>query len=131
MLLGLGALGVMMVLGLYVLLFWFVGSSKPTSQAEMIPPILAWGRLAPFPKSAKNLEIHTEGGMFTRGFRALFTAPAADVERWLKASPGTREAKQPEPATIRRYDIAPGDGANRALVTVENGTLVEIYVSWS
>ena len=117
--------------GIFFLLSSLFVGSKPTSQAEMIPPILAWGRLAPFPKSAKNLEIRTEGGMFTRGFRASFTAPAADVERWLKASPGTREAKQPEPATIRRYDIAPGDGANRALVTVENGTLVEIYVSWS
>jgi hypothetical protein len=95
--------------------------------------ILEWGRLSPFPPSAQQLSINTEGGFFTRSFRVSFTAPPADIERWLQASPGTRETSPTTPSVgIRHFQIAPGGGANRAEVSVDDSTnLVLIYVSWS
>lgn len=70
--------------------------------------------------------------MFTRSFRASFNAPMADVERWLRESPGTREvvAEQVSP-TVRYFSIKPGGGAIGAEVTVKDSGDVEIYVSWS
>jgi hypothetical protein len=110
-------------------LFVFFASDRPEA---MIPPTLEWGRLAPFPTSAKNFEITTEGSSFSRAFRASFIAPAADVQRWLRESPGTRDVRpKPESANVMRYKITPGGGAAHAEVTVENGMSVKIYVYWS
>jgi len=53
---------------------------------------LEWGRLAPFPASAEQFSITTHGNMFTREFRASFIASPTEIERWLKESPGTRQA---------------------------------------
>lgn len=92
-----------------------------------------WARLAPYPDSARNLRATTSGGMFTRTFEVRFQAPAADVERWLRASPGPREAMPDHPSPgKRRYVIAPGGGANHVEVTVDD-TLgeVSIYAEWS
>jgi hypothetical protein len=99
----------------------------------MIRCTLEWGRLAPVPVSAKGFTIGAEGGMFTRSFRASFTAPREDVIRWLRESPGTREAA---PVKVRpgvqRFLISPGAGAGHAEVIVdETGGVVGIYVSWS
>jgi hypothetical protein len=110
-------------------LFVFFASDRPEA---MISPTLKWGRLAPFPASAKNFKITTEGGSFSRAFRASFIAPAADVQRWLRESPGTRDVTpKPESAKAMRYVIDPGGGAAYAEVTVEGGTLVKVYVYWS
>ena len=50
---------------------------------------LEWARLAPYPKTARNLSASTSGTVFTRTFIVSFTAPAADIQGWLDASPGT------------------------------------------
>jgi hypothetical protein len=55
--------------------------------------VLEWGRLAPFPKSACDVRIETLGSMFTRELIASFHASAAEIEAWLRASPGTAQAK--------------------------------------
>ena len=71
--------------------------------------------------------------MFTRAFRASFSAPIEDVEQWLRESPGTREAtlERPSPST-RRFLIRPGGGAQWAEVTVDDSSgEVRIYVCWS
>jgi hypothetical protein len=125
---------VFVVVGLFL---WFVFvlavfSTPDRSPPEaMIPPTLKWGRLAPFPKSIQNFKIETEGNMFTREFNASFTAPAADVKRWLHESPGTRDVRPEETFKVMYYKIDPGGGAAFASVTVENGTLVRIRVYWS
>lgn len=102
-------------------------------QQSAIECTLEWGRLAPFPTSAEQFSITTEGNMFTRGFHASFTARPAEIEQWLQQSPGTREVSPTIPATgIRHFQIAPGGGAQRAEVTVDGTTnRVSIYVSWS
>ncbi len=94
---------------------------------------LEWGRLAPFPASAGTVTVTAEGSSFTRAFRSSFTAPAAEIETWLKDSPGTREAKLTKPSPgLRHFGIAPGGGAAHAEVTVDDTThRVSIYVYWS
>jgi hypothetical protein len=70
--------------------------------------------------------------MFSRAFRVPFVAPPADIERWLRQSTGTREELpvMPSPDT-RRFDIAPGDSAQPAEVTVNDTTRhVSIYLYW-
>ena len=99
---------------------------------EMLGAVMEWGRLAPPPASAKNFTIKEEGNMFTRSFRASFIAPTADVEQWLRDSPGTRDVvpKHPSPS-VRFFRIKPGGGAVSAEVRVKDSGEVKIYVSWS
>lgn len=92
-----------------------------------------WGRLAPFPASATGLVAKTEGSMFTRSFRIKFTAPQADIDSWLQASPGTSESPPDVPSPgVRHFNIKPGGGAQHAEVVVDDIThTVGIYVYWS
>jgi hypothetical protein len=71
--------------------------------------------------------------MFTRSFRVSFSAPAADIERWLQASPGTSEATPDRLSPGKRHFlIMPGGGAGHAELTVDDETgTVSIYVYWS
>jgi hypothetical protein len=95
--------------------------------------ILEWGRLAPFPVSATNVTIKTEGNSFTRSFRASFKAPKRDIQAWINASPGLSETTPKEISDNKvQYTISPGGGANMAEVVIDyNLNKVEIYVSWS
>lgn len=100
---------------------------------QMRRAVLEWGRLAPFPESARDFRIQTEGSMFSRAFRVSFTAPIADIDRWLGESPGTRDVAPERPgANVRRFLISPGKGAQKAEITVEDSTgEVRVYVAWS
>jgi hypothetical protein len=129
------ALAVLAVpLGLFGLFAVYVYATFPRAdQGQMLSVVYEWGRLAPIPSSAKGLRVTTEGSMFTRGFRASFSAPGPVIERWLRESPGTREAEieRPSPSS-RKYVIEPGGGAQHAEVTVdEDSGIVSIYVYWS
>ena len=109
--------------------FWMKPRPSPEEARRCI---LEWGRLAPFPASAGTVRPTSGGNAFTRSFRASFHAPAADIERWLQASPGTREATVEVKAIGRHYEIKPGGGAVQAEVNVDNAThAVSIYVCWS
>ena len=103
------------------------------NRVDAIACTLTWGRLAPFPSSAKRFTISTTGNMFTRGFRSSFTAPAADIEQWLQQSPGTRSVQPTSPTPgIRVFGIEPGGGAQFAEVTVDDiNHGVSIRVWWS
>jgi hypothetical protein len=99
----------------------------------MIDTTRTWARLAPIPAEAADFTIKAEGNMFTRRFRASFRASPGVIQKWLSNSPGTKDA---EPShsnpTLRKFDIAPGGGANQAEVTVNDEFgLVTIYVEWS
>jgi len=102
-------------------------------RSEMLRLTLDWGRLAPLPESKQDFTIATEGGLFTRAFRTSFSAPMADVERWLHDSPGTRDVTPERPSpTSRKYLIVPGGGAEHAEVNVDESCgAVRIYVYWS
>jgi hypothetical protein len=98
---------------------------------EAMDTTLEWARLAPFPPSAQEVTIKTEGGWFTRSFRSHFKAPKPDLESWIKASPGLLSAESTYADGKRKYTIKPGGGANRAEVTIGDNGSVEIYTSWS
>lgn len=94
--------------------------------------IQAWGRLAPFPQGARDIEIETTGSAFTRGFRASFHATPDAIERWLSESPGIRDATTEQQAALTTYHIRAGGGATfaEAVVDREHGR-VRIRVYWS
>lgn len=97
-----------------------------------IKATLEWGRLAPFPKSARDLVVTTEGNMFTRSFRVSFSAPKEDIARWAEESPGIRETQPKKEGSERKYVIKPGGGAVYAEVVIDDATdQVRIYVAWS
>ena len=129
-------LGLLLLAGLGLLAWLGYSYLFPRSaqnEASARACVLEWGRLAPFPSSAQDLSVTVEGGLFTRAFRASFTAPAADIEAWLQQSPGPREVK---PATSRlgrrEFKIEPGGGAQRAELEVDDiHHRVLIYVVWS
>jgi hypothetical protein len=111
----------------------FLSPNSSRNRAAAMECTLAWGRLAPFPSSARQVQISTEGGMFSRAFRVSFTAPAEDIDRWLQQSAGTQEAQPSAPEPGRRhFEIQPGEGASHAEVTVDDDQhRVSIYVYWS
>jgi hypothetical protein len=93
---------------------------------------LEWGRLAPFPKAAREFVITTHGNMFTRSFRISFSAPKEDVARWMEESPGLRDTEPKKEASQRKYVIKPGGGAVYAEVVIDDATdQVRTYVAWS
>lgn len=121
----------------FAMLYFFssntLDNQNSVKQDEMMRIVLEWGRLVPFPARATNISIKTEGGSFTRSFRASFIAPKDDIQVWLSSSPGIQEttAEEVSDNTVR-YSITPGGGANLAEVTIDYSlNKVEIYVSWS
>src|SRR5258706_1757550 len=115
-----------------VLGYMFRSAESPFNRASAIRTTLAWGRLAPFPISAEEFTISAAGSMFTRGFRVSFIAPTADIERWLKQSPGIGDAAVsfPKPG-MRHFEIQPGGGAQHAEVTVdETKRQGSVYAYW-
>ncbi len=108
-------------------------NQNSVKQDEMMRIVLEWGRLAPFPASATNISIKTEGSSFTRSFHASSIAPKDDIQIWLSSSPGLQgtTAEEVSDNTVR-YSISPGGGANLAEVTIDHSlNKVDIYVSWS
>ena len=125
--------GFWMICGLALFGYLLVSPNSFLNRPGAMRCIFEWGRLAPFPESAQVSFISTSGGMFTRGFRVSFTAPAADIERWLQQSPGTRDAIPDVPAPgVRHFQIDPGGGAQGAEVSVDDKShRVSIRVYWS
>jgi len=130
--------GIFCLAGFALLAFYLISSNEmdnrnPARQEEMMKLVLEWGRLAPFPASATDVSVKTEGSSFTRSFHASFTAPRQDIEAWIKASPGLREAATQElPDNKVKYTITPGGGANKAEVIIDfTLNTVDILVSWS
>lgn len=91
-----------------------------------------WARLNEFPTTAKNLNVQTQGSIFTREFTVEFSAPLADIEQWLSESPGTENVVPTIEGKIRIYKIAPGDGAQHAELELdESSGHVKINTYWS
>lgn len=108
-------------------------SGTPSDMRSAIECTLEWARLAPFPASAEQLSITSHGNMFTREFRTSFIAAPAEIERWLKESPGIQEISPTTPSPgVRKFQIRPGGGAQRAEVSIDDARhQVFIHVSWS
>lgn len=106
---------------------------QETERRQRLEIPLPWARIAPYPGTAKDLRATTSGSAFSRAFRVHFSAPAADIERWLRDSPGTRDVIPDRPSPgVRHFAIRPGGGAQHAEVRVEDATgAVSIYVYWS
>lgn len=106
---------------------------KARNRQSAINCVLNWGRFAPFPASAEPVHVSTEGTAFSRAFRVTFHAPQADIDQWIKDSPGTRALSPQIPSPGKRhFEIPPGGGAMHADATVDDAKHeVTIYVCWS
>lgn len=116
-----------------VLLIALFAGYRHAKRRSMVACTLEWGRLAPFPEGARDFAIRAEGSMFTRAFRASFSADPDVIEKWLDDSPGTRDVTPVAvPPSTRKYTIAPGGGAQGAEVLVDDEKhVVSVYVFWS
>ena len=116
-----------------ILLTQYVFTTETDNEDEMLGTMQEWGRLAPLPDSASDLQISAEGSMFTRGFHARFYLPDADLAAWIEASPGLQDAQvQAQDHSSREYIIEPGGGAQYAEAVIDFGSgLVRIYTYWS
>jgi hypothetical protein len=130
--------GLFIVLGGVIALFFAAACNSRDNRnspkkAEMKKLTLEWGRFAPFPPSAKNFQIRTEGSSFTRTFIAQFHADSSAIENWIQDSPGLREATTEKINDGKyNYTISPGEGAccAKAIIDFKNGSVV-VEVSWS
>jgi hypothetical protein len=109
-----------------------VGWYRYESRQSAVATAIVWARLAPFPTSATNRDVDIEGSMFTREFVISFTAPAADIDRWIAASAGPASATQTVSGSVTTYAITPGGGADFAEVKVDKSiNRVIIHTYWS
>lgn len=76
---------------LLILVLWL--SCSQFNRYQIKKGALSFGRLAEYPKSAKNFKIATAGSPFTRQFIVSFNAEAEDIESWIKASDGLKGVK--------------------------------------
>ena len=124
----------LIVLGLIVVLgVAAYGGYQHMRYRSMINCTLEWARLAPFPESAADFTINTEGSMFTRAFLAQFRASPEAIQQWVADSPGMQgvEPRVPRP-NVRQFNIQPGGGAQHAEVEIDDAIdVVRIYVYWS
>jgi hypothetical protein len=98
----------------------------------MVRTTLQWGRLAPFPATARDFGIRAEGGLFTRSFRGSFSDTPAHVEAWLAASPGVSSADCTKVAEGARCVLrTTRDVGYGELVLSPDKSHVTFYVSWS
>jgi hypothetical protein len=96
----------------------------------MIECTLLWGRLAPFPATARDFTIYTEGNSFKRTFRGSFVDTRENIEKWLAACPGFTEGKEDASEGIRVLKMV--EGASYGTIEVsEEGTKVTFRASWS
>lgn len=91
--------------------------------------VLDWGRLAPLPSTARNVQAYTSDSALTREFHVSFTAAPDDIGQWLADSPGIRDATVENDGTTTTYCIRAGGGADFAKVAVEHASAtVRIHV---
>lgn len=112
---------------------WLPGHLASRRDESAIACVREWARLAPLPATARDVQIVTKGGMFSRTFWVTFRDQKSVIEEWLRASPGTRHItlKNPQPKA-RHFKLDPGGGAQRAEIDVDpGGERVSIYVCWS
>ena len=108
------------------------GEMSEADKRVAIDMTLEWGRLAPFPKSARDLVIAKTGNIFTRGVRLSFYAPKEEIARWVEESPGLKETQPKKEGSQSKYEIKPGGGAQHAEVVIDDSTdKVQVYVFWS
>ena len=99
---------------------------------SMVSTTIEWARLAPFPEEATDFQITTTGSMFSREFRASFTAAPETIKSWLEASPGIQDADIEERGNSIIYKIKPGGGAQHAEVEHDRSAdLVRVHTYWS
>ncbi len=100
---------------------------------EMIPIACEWGRLAPFPATAQDFTIYTEGNMFTRTFKGAFSDSPEVIAKWLADSPGVVEGEaevREDQSTL--YILKMGGGASYGEIEVSpDKTRVRFRTSWS
>jgi hypothetical protein len=126
--------GLAIVAGVAALIFVFNyptndrDNANPETRKEMTATTLEWGRLAPFPSTAKDFTIRTEGNSFTRTFRGAFSDDPATIRAWLKSSPGVMEGEK----NGNTYELKTGEGASYGTIEVSpDGSRVTFRVSWS
>ena len=60
------------------------------TKSHKIEVALQYARLPELPSGAKNVQVETIGGMFSRVFYLRFDAPSEDIDRWLSRSNDVR-----------------------------------------
>jgi hypothetical protein len=120
-----------------ILILWFAAPAllpfTADHEKEMWLTTHEWTRTAPLPPEAQNTEIRTEGGAFTRQFRASFQwRDKTALNSWIAASPGFSDATIITAADgTRVYQIKPGGGATFAEIRIHQDLRVEINTYWS
>jgi hypothetical protein len=107
-------------------------AADPSKRLEMVRITLEWGRLAPFPVTATDFDIKTEGSAFTRSFRGSFTDAPERVEAWIAASSGVNRADCTQTTEGEKCLLRTAKGVSYGEVVVSpNKCRVTFYVAWS
>jgi hypothetical protein len=132
---GVSALVGLTIVGILIILLLIFGlptndrdNADPQMQSEMVSATILWGGLAPFPATAKDFTIKTEGGMFTRTFRGSFSDDPENILNWLKSSRGFQQGEKKEDKII----LKTGEGAayGEIILSPDNSRVI-FRVSWS
>jgi hypothetical protein len=107
-------------------------NADPSMRPEMVRVTVEWGRLAPFPATARDFVIKTEGNMFTRSFRGSFTDTPEHIEAWLATSPGVSRAYCTQTSMGETCRLQTSERVSYGEVVVSpDKSRVTFYVAWS
>ena len=131
-----GLSGTCIATALILLLIWPTNARDNVSSArrtDMANLSIRWGRFAPFPITASDFSIRTEGSPFTRTFIGSFNDSPQVVALWLENSPGIIDGESTvEPDGTTNYKLRTGEGASYGEVIVSpDKSHVSFQVSWS
>lgn len=126
-------LGFLVILGVFSYPTNERDNANPETRKQMISLTLEWGQLTPFPKTARDFVIRSEGNSFTRTFAGSFTDSPEAVVEWLKKSPGVIQGeKETMTDGSTTYVLKMGGGANYGTVTVSpDGRSVAFRTAWN
>ena len=121
-------------LGLTIALAGFLGYQL-FSGRDAESAVREWGRLAPFPRTARDVTIKVGGSMFTRSFTGFFRDQTENIQSWLETSPGASHCEIAKIMQGASCVLQPGGGAQHAEVAVirmsRGDRMVIFYVYWS
>ncbi len=99
-----GMILLLVVGGFYLL----TDSSSDTSQVSEVSKICSFARLNPLPKSATDIRVIQPDETPDHQLNLIFTARDAEIEEWIKISPGTQKiTPTSEAGSISVYAIPP------------------------
>ncbi|MCA8829903.1 hypothetical protein [Hymenobacter pini] len=103
----------------------------PWNKQAAIDTALAWGGLNPLPVQTVDVDVRTEGSMFSRKIILGFACAPVELAAWIARNKKLATAHYRLQNGTKTYEIRPGEAGAYGGTIVVKGQIVRIEMSWS